>query len=156
MLQDYFESAEVVGSQANATLAELARRAGFNEHSFTLCTSAEIDSARTFVFPFAEPVRIMVLPSYVSRMSDTALRGVIAHEIGHVRLFANGVTKSSEHDVDVRATEWVGYDAMIVAHRETLAIYAQLYPDRVGTVRYRAMEERLDALIAMKKRRDSS
>ena len=114
----YFKSVqESHDERVSAIFAEVVALTDLQDKKFALCESEEFSPA---VFPLAGTDGrgfAVVMPRALASFADTVIKGLIAHELGHVARIDLVGGKSVELQADLQAAAWVGTDTVVVALR---------------------------------------
>lgn len=94
-------------------------RTGYTKYIFALCES---DSFSPGMMPLSDDdlTVAIILPRIITRFSDIVIKGVIAHELGHVPRLGQKTTQQLEREVDAVAIRWVGKEALVLSLRMML------------------------------------
>ncbi len=133
-------------SRVRAILTELIIRAGLSDRRFAFCESEEFSPAMFPADKVGGTVFAVILPRTIGSLSDSALKGLIAHELGHVAFPNLWGGKSIEVRVDLVAGQWVSTEAIVESIHEMQKHLKRfpLWQQDLGRV---VFNYRLDALV---------
>ncbi len=99
--------------------SQVHARTGFAGLKFALCESEEFNPGNIEISE-ADREYAVILPRVIARFSDAVIRGLVAHELGHIPRLNEKTTQRLEREIDAVAVQWVGKDAVGLAIRMML------------------------------------
>lgn len=104
------------------TFLDVLYSTGMDSRDFALCEDSYtlIPQIKELPTTPGHSVFAMMLPHQAKSYSDTGLRGLIAHEFGHLRLWGRAKGVDLEIAVDRIAAGWVGPQTVIAGLRTLL------------------------------------
>lgn len=157
---DFPNSPEIqeVGKRFHRVFAEVIHAFRFDISDFALCTdtTATMPGAR-WVYVGNKRITLFRLPRFAEDLSDLALRGLLGHEVGHVKVGFRPYSIAYEKQVDLVTAEKVGFDAVMQCHREMIELLYLANPQMFAMLGTReGIEDRMRALTESRTKPDLS
>lgn len=100
--------------------ADVYRLTKFSGYRFALCTTREFLPGMA-TSPADPKAFSIMLPRIIGRFSDQTIRGILAHELGHIPFMDMTTSQRLERRIDAIAAQWVGSNAIELALRTMMS-----------------------------------
>lgn len=140
-------SRELVHAGIRNIFIDILKTAQMDSRNFAICEDLYLRSPYMRKYERGNvKMFVQLIPRHVTRYSADAIRGLIAHDVGHVDTYGEPLSLASEVNADKKAVQWVGTNSVVAGITALLSTYDHFSEEIRGpiVVQYRARMEQLE------------